>query len=144
MLWHLPADLKFFKNITWGMPVIMGRKTFESVGKPLPGRQNIVITSSKSWAADGVLAVQNIQEAIAAAEATNAKEIFITGGGLVYKETITIADKIYFTRVHTQTDGDTFFPEINQAEWTLTHKTDVDADEKNKFAMSFETWVRKQ
>ncbi len=144
MLWHLPTDLKFFKNITWGMPVIMGRKTFESVGKPLPGRQNIIITSNKQWSATGVQVVQNMDEALAAAKTSNTKEIFITGGGSVYKSSMNIADKIYMTRVHTAIEGDTFFPEINEAEWKLEQETVIDADEKNNYAMSFQTWIKRQ
>src|SRR6187549_3965114 len=86
LLWHLPTDLKFFKNTTWGMPVIMGRKTFEAVNKPLPGRTNIVITSQPAWKAAGVQTANNLDDAIEQAKATNAKELFIIGGGEIYKQ----------------------------------------------------------
>lgn len=143
MLWHLPEDLKFFKNTTWGMPVIMGRKTFESVGKPLPGRTNIIVTTNKDWQADGTIATTNIDDALKVAKDTNAKEIFITGGGEIYKQTMNIADKIYLTRVNTEIDGDAYFPAIDETIWEKVFEKKVVADEKNKFDMSFERWERK-
>lgn len=143
MLWHLPEDLKYFKNTTWGMPIIMGRKTFESVGKPLPGRTNIVVTSNKDWRADGTIATCNIDDAIKAAQATGAKEIFITGGGEIYKQTMAIANKIYITRVNTEIDGDAFFPVIDETIWEKVFERKVAADEKNKFDMNFERWEPK-
>ncbi len=143
MLWHLPEDFKFFKNTTWGMPIIMGRKTFEAIGKALPGRKNVIITSNKDWRAEGVVATNTIENAIKLAKTTNAKEIFITGGGEIYKQSILIADKIYMTRVHTNIDGDTFFPSIDSSIWKLVFEKNVVADEKNIFDMSFQTWERK-
>ncbi len=143
MLWHLPEDFKFFKNTTWGLPIIMGRKTFESIGKALPGRTNIVVTSNVALQIAEVHAVRSIDEAIKLAESTNAKEIFITGGGEIYKQTMPIADKIYITRVNTHIDGDAFFPEIDENIWTCNYEMNVKADEKNIFDMSFQTWVRK-
>ncbi|MEQ1553340.1 MAG: dihydrofolate reductase [Ferruginibacter sp.] len=142
MLWHLPEDFKFFKNTTWGMPIIMGRKTFESIGKALPGRTNIIITSSKNWQINDTIAVANINEAIKTAEATNAKEIFITGGGEIYIQAMPKANKIYRTLVHTNIDGDTFFPKIDETVWVKTFEKNVAADEKNVFDMSFQTWER--
>jgi dihydrofolate reductase len=143
MLWHLPEDFKFFKNTTWGMPIIMGRKTFEAIGRPLPGRTNIIITSNKDWQVEGVTASTSLEEAIQIAKTTNAKEIFITGGGEIYKQSILIADKIYLTRVHTEIDGDTFFPVIDKSIWELDFEKNVEADERNIYDMSFQTWVRK-
>ncbi len=143
MPWHLPEDLKFFKNTTWGMPVIMGRKTFESVGKPLPGRTNIIVTTNPNWKADNTLTAVSIEEAIKVANETNAKEIFITGGGEIYKQTLPIADRVYLTRVHTVIDGDAFFPEIDLTTWEICFEKHVKADEKNKFDMTFQTWKRK-
>ena len=143
MLWHLPTDLKFFKNTTWGMPVVMGRKTFEAMGKALPGRTNIVVTSNKDWKGEGAVNVQNLEEAIRAAEAeTNAKEVFITGGGEIYNQTMKMANRIYMTRIHAEIEGDTFFPEIDPTEWKLVFSKEIKADEKNKYDMSFETWER--
>jgi dihydrofolate reductase len=143
MLWHLPEDFNFFKNTTWGMPIIMGRKTFESIGKALPGRTNIIITSNINWQVEGTISVTNIDEAIKVAEASNTKEIFITGGGEIYKQTMLIANKIYRTLVHTNIDGDTFFPEIDESIWEKVFEKNVAADEKNSFDMSFQTWERK-
>ena len=143
MLWHLPEDLKFFKNTTWGMPVIMGRKTFEAVGKPLPGRTNIIITSNENWQAENTITTTSIEDAIKVANETNAKEIFITGGGEIYKQTLLIADKVYLTRVHTIIDGDAFFPELDANTWEIIFEKHVKADEKNKFDMTFQTWKRK-
>jgi dihydrofolate reductase len=119
LLWHLPKDLKFFKNKTWGMVVIMGRKTYESVDKPLPGRINIVITTKTDWKAEGVWVAKNLDDALAQAETTNCKEIFVIGGGEIYKQVMPKADRIYMTRVHTQLEGDTYFPAIDEAEWKL-------------------------
>ena len=143
LLWHLPEDLKFFKNATWGMPVVMGRKTFEAMGKLLAGRTNIVITSNKDWKAEGATVVQNIDDALKAGEATGAKEAFITGGGEIYRQTMDIADKIYMTRIHAEMEGDTFFPEIDPAAWELIFNKELKADEKNKYDMNFETWQKK-
>lgn len=143
LLWHLPKDLKFFKNVTWAGVVIMGRKTFESVDKPLPGRLNIVITSNPEWKRENVLTVTGLQAAIKLAKAENFKELFIIGGGEIYRQSMSIADIIYITRVHAVFDGDTFFPEINIKEWELVSKEDVEADDKHAYAFSFEKWQQK-
>ncbi len=143
LLWHLPNDLKFFKNTTWGMPVIMGRKTFESVNKPLPGRFNIVITRQQGWNAEGVIVATDLNDAVKKAGESNCKETFIIGGGEIYKEGFEIADKIYLTRVHANIDGDTFFPVINEDKWRLTSSQDFTTDEKHAFAYSFQVWERR-
>ena len=143
LLWHLPNDLKFFKNKTWAGVVIMGRKTFESVNKPLPGRLNIVVTSNKEWKAEGVMVANDLEQAIALAQKENFKEISIIGGGEIYRQSMPLADTIYMTRVHTVIDGDTFFPEINIAEWELTGKDDFLKDEKHAYDYSFEKWIKK-
>lgn len=143
LLWYLPEDLKFFKNTSWGMPIIMGRKTFESMGKPLPGRTNIVITTKWDWKAEGAVVVTSIADALKAAEVTDAKEVFITGGGEIYKQTMEMADKIIMTRVHVNLVADTFFPDINPHTWKLLSNKVVKADDKNKYDMSFETWIKK-
>lgn len=143
LLWHLPNDLKFFKNTTWGMPVIMGRKTFEAVNKPLPGRFNIVITRQADWNADGVIGATDLKDALKKAAATNCNEIFVIGGGEIYKQAIEMADKIYITRVHAILDGDTFFPVIDETKWHLVTNQDFGVDEKHAFAYSFQTWERK-
>ena len=143
LLWHLPNDLKFFKNTTWGMVVIMGRKTYESVNKPLPGRTNIVITRKPDWKAEGVVTANDLHDALKKAADTNCKEAFVIGGGEIYKWAFSIADKIYITRVHTTLEGDTFFPAINEAEWTLVSNEDFKKDEKHQYDYSFQTWERK-
>ena len=142
LLWHLPNDLKFFKNTTWGFPVVMGRKTFESVNRPLPGRTNIVVTTNADWAMAGTLTAANLPDGIKHAAATNSKQIFIIGGGEIYKQAMAIADTIYLTRVHATVAGDTFFPVIDSKEWQLIFKEDFANDEKHAFAYSFETWTR--
>lgn len=143
LLWHLPNDLKFFKNTTWGFPVIMGRKTFEAVNKPLPGRINIVITRKDDWKAEGVINATDLDDAIVKAAATNANQIFIIGGGEIYKQSMDIADTIYMTRVHAVLDGDTFFPVIDEQEWELVSNEDFPADEKHAYAYSFQVWKKK-
>ena len=143
LIWHLPNDLKFFKNTTWGFPVIMGRKSFESVNKPLPGRTNIVISRNPDWKADGSTTVLNLQDAIEKAIETNAKQIFIIGGGEIYNQSMPIADTIYLTRVHAVLDGDTYFPVIDEDEWELVSNEDFPADEKHAYSYSFQVWRKK-
>jgi len=140
--WHLPIDMKYFKNMTWGMPVIMGRKSFEALGKPLAGRRNFVITRNDHWNEKGVQVVKSIDQAITLASQTGAKEIFITGGAEIFKAAFPSADRIYLTRVHGNFDGDTFFPEWKQEEWKLISNRDCLPDEKNSFALSFQIWER--
>ena len=142
LLWHLPNDLKFFKNTTWGMPVIMGRKTFEAVNKPLPGRINIVITRQTGWSAENVLVAADLEDALKKAKATNCNEIFVIGGGEIYKQSMEIADKIYMTRVHATLDGDTFFPAIDNTIWHNTSLQEFATDEKHQYAYSFQNWER--
>jgi len=142
LLWHLPNDMKFFKNTTWAMPVIMGRKTFESLGKPLVGRTNIVITRQKDWKAEGVKPVETIDEAIRAAQATDALEAYVVGGGEIYKQTLPLTNRIYLTRVHTKLEGDTMFPPLNGKEWKLLSQLDFKSDAKHKYDYSFQVWSR--
>ncbi len=145
LLWHLPNDMKFFKSTTWAMPVIMGRKTFESMGsKPLNGRMNIVITRQTDWNADGVTTATDIKDAIAKAKTSNCKEIFIAGGGEIYNQSMELANVIYLTRVHTTMEGDTFFPEIDLTKWQLESKQDFFKDEKHKFDYSFLKYQRNE
>ena len=142
LIWHLPNDLKFFKNTTWGFPVIMGRKSFESVNKPLPGRTNIVITTNPDWKVETVIVVKDLKYAIQKAAETNSKQIFIIGGGEIYKQSMDIADSIYITRVHADLEGDTFFPEIDKSKWKLTSNQDFEADEKHAYSYSFQIWEK--
>ena len=143
MPWHLPNDMKHFKNVTWGMPVVMGRKTFESLGKALPGRKNIVITRQEGWAADNTVVVKSLEDALFVAGQTDALEVMVIGGGEIYKQSLEIADKIYMPRVHATLDGDTFFPEIDETKWQLIRNQDFEINEKHKYAYSFQTWQKK-
>ena len=143
LLWHLPNDLKFFKNTTWGFPVVMGRKTFEAVNKPLPGRINIVITRQANWTAAGVVTATDLNDALKKAAETNCKEIFVIGGGEIYKQSMAICNKIYITRVHATLDGDTFFPLIDESNWALASNEDFEADAKHAYSYSFQVWVKK-
>jgi dihydrofolate reductase len=141
----LPNDMKFFKNTTWGMPVVMGRKTFDALaGNPLPGRFNFVITRKKDWDPrnDKVKVVGTLQSAIEAAGQTDCKETFVIGGGQIYAESMPIADRIYMTRVHTVVEGDTYFPVIDEKLWQMVSHLDFPADEKNEYAHSFQVWER--
>ena len=148
LLWHLPNDLKFFKNNTWGMPVIMGRKTFESIaGEPLKGRVNIIITRKKDFTVDDdmVWVVNSLQEAIDRAKETHCKEVFIAGGGEIYEQALPLADRIYLTRVHaTFPDAEVFFKGFDEKDWVLKWKKDEYADPKHAYDYSFELWERKK
>lgn len=141
--WNLPADLQFFKNTTWGMPIIMGRKTFESMGRPLKGRQNIVITRQKDYSSPGITVVSSIEAAVKTAEEQEVNEIFITGGTEIFLQAFPLVNRIYLTRVHTTVQGDAFFPEISTNEWELVHSEPHAADEKHAYAFTFERWERK-
>jgi dihydrofolate reductase len=143
LLWNLPNDMKFFKNTTWGMPIIMGRKTFESMGKALKGRINIVITRQPDWNTEDVLVAKDIDDAILKAKETNCKEVYIIGGGEIFEQSFKKANKIYLTRVHTDLEGDTFFPALDENEWELLTSEDFPADEKHQFSYSFQKWQRK-
>ena len=141
--WNLPNDMRFFKNTTWAMPIIMGRKTYEDVNKPLPGRINVVITRNKDWKAEDTITASDVQDAIQKASTANCNEVFIIGGGEVFKQSMELADRIYLTRVHTTIDGDAFFPVIDDTKWDLVFNEDFPADEKHAFAYSFQTWEKK-
>jgi dihydrofolate reductase len=144
LLWKLPNDFKFFKNTTWGMPVVMGRKTYESLGKALPGRFNVVITRQADWKADDAVVVNSLEEALLKAKENNTKEIFIIGGAEIYKQAIdTVANKIYLTRVHTQIDGDAYFPDVDTAKWEMSAIEDFTKDAQHDFDYSFQTWTRR-
>ena len=147
MLWNLPNDTKYFKNTTWGMPVIMGRKTYESMSsEPLPGRFNYVITRQTDWNAHNpkVCVLGNLEEAIRLARETDCKEAFVAGGGQIYAEALPRADKIYLTRVHAVLEGDAFFPVFDESEWELISNMDHPADEKHAYAYSSQVWQRKK
>lgn len=141
LLWHMPADLEHFKKITSGHPVIMGRKTFESIGKPLPNRQNIVITRDKTYLRHGVNVVHSLEEALRRAQGK--QEIFIIGGGELYKQIMPFADKLYITRVDAEDSvADAFFPEIIPIIWNEVSREEHKKDEKNPFDYTFSVYER--
>lgn len=140
--WRLPNDFKYFKNKTWGMPVIMGRNTYESMKKDLPGRINIVLTKKKDWNPKNVFVTHEIEEAIKKANESDAKEIFIIGGGEIFKQTMEKVNRIYLTRVHTKVEGDTSYPELDKSKWKLVKEQSFPADEKNNFPYTFEVWEK--
>ena len=141
--WRLPDDMKYFKNTTWGMPIIMGRKTYESMkNEPLPGRVNIVLTRQTNWKAAGAVVVHNLNDAFFVAGDADCKEVFIIGGGEIFNETIKKADRIYMTRVHTLVDGDIFFPEMDNKKWKLVSKRDCFADARHQYDYSIELWEK--
>lgn len=145
LLWRLPDDLKRFKQLTLGHPIIMGRKTYESIGKPLPGRTSIVITRSSSYEVEGALVVDSLEKAIDTARQQEVKEAFVIGGGEIYREALVkkLPDKIYLTRVQTENEGDAFFQIPNQDEWSLTSQEDHPADDRHKYAFQFVELTRK-
>jgi dihydrofolate reductase len=146
LLWKLPNDMKFFKNLTWGMPVIMGRKTFASMAsKSLPGRINIVISRNPEVLPiqENVWPANSLEHALELARSSDCREAFVIGGGEIYKQCITIADRIYMTRVNANyPDADTFFPAIDESLFRIADAVDMPADEKHAQAYRFETWQR--
>lgn len=139
LLWHLPADLKYFKEKTTGHTIIMGRKTYDSVGKPLPNRRNIVITR-KNIQIEGCEVVNSLADALDLCN--DEKDVFIVGGAEIYNQSMVITDQIYLTIVHQTFEGDAFFPEISKTEWKEISREDHEADEKNTIPYSFITLKR--
>lgn len=146
MPWHLPADLAWFKKNTLNKPVIMGRKTFESIGRPLPNRHNIVISrqiepsdnkiSNVSW-------VKSIDEAISLAQAQQPDEVFIIGGGNIYQQVLPLIDRLYLTHIDAELQGDTYFPDYLSEQWQVIYQEDHQADEKNSYPYQFKILQRK-
>ncbi len=136
LIWHLPNDLKHFRKLTTGNVVIMGRKTYQSIGKPLPNRTNIIISRNQDFVAEGCMVVNSLTKAIEICPMPT-ENCFIIGGAEIYKQAMELATKIHLTEVHATFDGDTFFPEIDRSIWKLVSKQDFSPDEKNKFAYSF-------
>ena len=137
--WHLPADFKHFKEVTMGKPVVMGRKTFESIGKPLPGRQNIIISRS-GYQAEGVVVVDSIDAALEAVSA--ADEVMVIGGANFYEQMISRADKMYLTFVDAECKGDAWFPEFRESDWQIVSTTEHLRDEKNKYSFKIVEYKR--
>ena len=138
--WHLPADLKHFKETTMGKPILMGRRTWESIGRPLPGRTSIVITRDQDYAAPGCVVVNSIEAALQAAG--QQEEVMVIGGAEFYRQVLPRTGTIYLTQIHADIEGDTFFPELDEAEWRETARVDCEADERNPYEYSFITLER--
>jgi dihydrofolate reductase len=139
LIWHLPTDLLFFKKTTLNCTIIMGRKTFDSIGKALPKRKNIIISNNLNFNATGCFVVQNLKEAIAQADS---EEVFIVGGASIYEQSMHIADKLYITHIHHNFDADTFFPKIDAKLWKIISKEDYFKDEKHAYDFSITTYEK--
>jgi dihydrofolate reductase len=138
--WHLPADLAFFKRTTMGKPIVMGRKTFESIGKPLPGRRNIVVTRDPDFSAAGCDVVNSIDAAIALCR--DDEEIMLIGGASLYQQSLELATNMYITRIDHEFEGDTWFPEYQKSEWKVENRENFEADHSNPHAYSLTKFVR--
>lgn len=139
--WHLPADLAHFKQRTMGRPVVMGRRTWESIGRPLPGRLNVVLSHRADFAPEGAVVARSLDEALALPEVAGAEEVMIIGGARLFEEALPRCDELELTRVHATFEGDTFF-HFDPAEWRLDSSEQLVPDEKNPWPITFETWVR--
>jgi dihydrofolate reductase len=147
LLWRLPADVKFFKEKTMGHAIVTGRKNYESIPekyRPLPGRTNIIITRNKNYPAPGAVIVHSLDEAIAKGRALNETELCVIGGGEIFREVLPQTDIIWYTRVHANFEADTFFPELNPAEWQEMWREEHSADEKHKYPFTFIKYERKK
>lgn len=142
LIWHLPKDLKRFKSLTTGHPIIMGRNTFESIGKPLPNRTTIVVTNNKDQKFENVLTASSLEEAFSMAQKINQK-IFVVGGGQIYKNALEFSDVLEITEVHKSFEGDVFFPEIDKNNWKEIRRENHSKDENHEFDYSFVTYEKK-
>lgn len=141
MPWHLPNDFKYFKKSTIGHSIVMGRKTFESIGKPLPERRNIILTRDQQYQNPEIDIANSIGEVLTYCR--DEREIFIIGGADIFKQALPLAQKVLLTRVHATIDGDTFFPELAASEWELVSQEEHKKDEKHAYDYTFEVWQRK-
>jgi dihydrofolate reductase len=142
--WRLPEDLKAFKRLTSGHAVVMGRKTFESIGKPLPQRLNIVISRQQDYDAAGAKVVASLERAMEVARQAGQQEVFIIGGEAIYRLALPLADRLYLTRVHGEVEGDVRFPQLDEAAWELVEQRRCEADERHAFAYTFERYERRR
>ena len=145
--WYLPNDLKYFKQVTMGKPILMGRKTFESIKKPLPGRTNIVITRNQDWSAEGVKVVHSLQQAFEMGESIceidGQEEVMIIGGDQIYQSSLPDVDRVYLTKVHAEVAGDAYFPEVDWSQWREIGREDFKAEGPNPYDYSFIVLDRK-
>jgi len=139
--WHLPEDLKRFKRLTLGKPVVMGRKTFESIGKPLPGRRNIVVTRDTNYHRDGIDVVHGVDAALRAAG--DAPEVMVIGGAELFRVLLPRAERLHLTRVHGDVAGDVVWPALDEREWRVMEREEYAADERHAYAMTFEVWEKR-
>jgi dihydrofolate reductase len=139
--WHLPTDLKRFKNMTMGHHVIMGRKTYDSIGRPLSGRINIVVTRNEDYQSEGVVVANSIDEALETAFKNGETEVFIIGGAEIYRQMLPIVDRLYLTHVHTDSASDIFFPALDQ-DWKVISSEEIPADNKNVYSTTFRFYAR--
>ena len=142
MPWHLPADLAYFKKTTLGKPIVMGRKTYDSIGRPLPRRRNIVISRSADLTIDGVDVVNSVEQALALC--ADAEEVMVIGGGAIYQHCMASADRLYITHIDVSIDGDTYFPDYDlEHDWFETHREQFKADDMNSFDLAFCVYERR-
>ncbi|SER11879.1 dihydrofolate reductase [Gracilibacillus ureilyticus] len=142
--WHLPNDLKFFKELTTNQSIIMGRKTLESMNGPLPNRENIVLTRDKHYDQENCMIIHSISELQVMNDKQSDKEWFVIGGENIFRQVLPIADRIYMTFIDESFDGDTFFPEIDESEWVVTSKKEGIVDKRNKYPHIFIQYDRKK
>jgi dihydrofolate reductase len=141
LLWHLPDDFKRFKTLTSGHYIIMGRKTFESFPKPLPNRTHVIVSRQSNYQPEGCIVVNSLEKAIEACPKT--EEVFVIGGGEIYRQSIKVADKLDLTKVHHSFEADTYFPEIDFTQWQLVFEEFHPKDDRHDFAFTFQTYLRK-
>ncbi len=141
--WYLPADLKYFKKITSGHHIIMGRKCYQSIGKPLPNRTNIIVTRDPFFLSSNCLVAHSIEEALNLAYANGEQEAFIIGGGMIYEQTANLWDRLYITEVDLDVDGEIYFPKLDYNQWTLKSSDKHSPDDKNEHHYSFNIWEKK-
>lgn len=140
--WYLPADLKYFKKITINHPVIMGRKSYEAIGQPLPKRTNIVLTRDPYYLSSNILVAHSLEEALALAYDLDSEEVFVIGGAMIFESCFPFLDRLYITEIHAYFEGDTYFPEWKREEWTLISEENHSSDKKNEFDYSFKIYER--
>ena len=140
--WYLPADLKYFKKITSGHHIIMGRNCYDSIGRPLPNRTNVILTRDTFFISSNCLVCHSVTEALEAAHENGESEAFIIGGGMIYAQTMDLWDKLYLTEVDLEVEGDIFFPEMDKSDWNLLSEEPHKSDEKNEFDYTFKVFER--
>ena len=141
--WRLPADLRRFKELTLGHTLLVGRRTFESIGRPLPGRKMLVVSRREGYAPEGVRVARSVQEALDLAREAGEAELFVGGGAEIYRQTLPVADRLHLTRIEEDVPGDAYFPEFDEAQWRLVDREDHEPSEGVPFAWSFQVYDRR-